>query len=97
MFLVVSKWQITPGKEAEAEERGRNVRRELRSIPGIEFVRNFRNESGEVIAVMGYSDPATYQRIVQDPQGQFEQTIAKHGLEEVATWVSSDRGEELDE
>jgi len=97
MYLVVSKWQIAPGREAEAEERGRNVRRELRSIPGVEFVRNFRNESGEIVAIMGYTDSATYQRVVKDPQGPFEQTISRHGLEEVANWVSSERGEELDE
>jgi hypothetical protein len=96
MFWVVSKWQPIPGKEDLWRERGAQVRSAMRAIPGIEVIDAFQTETGEVCAVAGYSSEEDYRRIVQDPNGPFEQTIAKMGLEEAANWVSSERGQSLD-
>ena len=91
MFLVVSRWQAKPGMEEEFRRVGQSMRSELRAQPGVELVEGFL--SGDtVVAVHGYSDEAAYQRIVQDPNGPFAAAAAKHGIEDVATWIGSDSG-----
>lgn len=96
MYWVVSKWRVNPGKEGEWTDTGRKVREAMRQIPGIQIAEAFRNEAGEVVALVGYTSEADYDRIVRDPAGPFEQTISQHRLEEAATWVSSERGDSLD-
>ena len=96
MFWVLSRWKALPGKEAEWRERGVKVRDAMRRMPGVELVDSFETESGEVVAMVGYTSEADYDRITRDPNGPFEKAVAEHRLEEVANWVSSERGTSLD-
>jgi heme-degrading monooxygenase HmoA len=96
MYLVVSKWKIAPGKEAEADERGSRVQQALTKMPGIELVKSFRNEAGEVVAVMGYSSQDSYNTLMRE-RGPIETAITAEGLQHVAEWVSSERGDALHE
>lgn len=96
MYWVVSKWQIIPGREDDWRERGASVRAAMKTMPGVEFVDSFQNASGEVVAIVGYASQDAYDRVTRDPNGPFEKAIAESRLEEVANWVSSERGTSLD-
>ena len=96
MYMVVSKWGIVAGHEAQVAEQGRSVRDVLRRQPGVQFVKEFTNEDGVLVAVIGYDDEATYRRVIHDPNSAFMQAIAQYRLEEHAVWVGSDRGEALE-
>ena len=96
MYWVVSRWQPKMGMADEWRARGMKVREAMRQMPGIEFVDSFGTENGDVCAMVGYASEEDYKRIVQDPAGPFERIIADQKLEEVANWVSSDRGPSLD-
>jgi heme-degrading monooxygenase HmoA len=94
MYLVVSRWEIIPGKESEFEERGRAVREALRSTPGVKLVEGYRTDNG-VVAIAGYESQEAYDRIVNDESGPFAKAAAQHRLEECGRWISSERGESL--
>jgi hypothetical protein len=94
MYIVVSKWQITPGADEEWKARGLAVRQALRKVPGITVLEHFYTHDGAV-AIVGYQDEATYHRIVDDPNGPFVKAIDEHKLEEVSHWVWSERGESV--
>ena len=96
MYMVVSKWEIIPGKEDVVEREGRQMREYLRSLDGVEFVETFRAEDGSGIAVLGYRDEDTYRRIIQDPEGPFEKRARELRLEDNMRWVWSERGETVD-
>ena len=96
MYWVVSQWRPLPGREEEWTNRGRAVREAMRQIPGIESAEAFMGENGNAFAIVGYGSKADYERIVKDPNGPFERTIGEHRLEDVAEWISSERGEQLD-
>ncbi|MBX7135975.1 MAG: hypothetical protein K1X67_25175 [Fimbriimonadaceae bacterium] len=96
MYMVVSKWGIVAGHEAEVAEKGRAVRDVLRRQPGVQFVYEFKNEDGVFVAVIAYDDEAAYKRIIQDPNGAFMQAVSQYRLEEHAVWVGSERGEAID-
>ena len=68
----------------------------MRSIPGVEFVHGFLNETGDPVAVVGYADRAAYDRIVNDPNGPFETAVAAHRMDEVGEWAWSERGETIE-
>ena len=94
MYLVISRWEVIPGKENEFEERGRAVRATLRSIPGVKLVEGYRTENG-VVAVAGYESEEAYNRIVNDDNGPFAKAAEQYRLEECGRWLSSERGESL--
>lgn len=94
MYLVVSQWEPKPGKDAEFENAGMSLREGLRSQPGVRMVEAFRS-NGRIIAVHGYEDQAAYERLVSAPGGFFERMAADHDVENLATWLGSDRGETL--
>lgn len=96
MYMVVSRWEMMPGKEEEFERIGKAMRGVLRAQPGVSSVYGIR-EGSDVVAVVCYDDEATYQRIVKDPNGPFETAARQHGIENAARWVSSNRGEVLDD
>src|SRR4051812_39653759 len=95
MYMVVSRWEVLPGREQDFEERGRAVRQVLRSTPGVQFSEGFRTEDGGVVAVIGYESRDAYDRIVNDEKGPFQRALAAHHLEECSRWVSSERGESM--
>lgn len=92
MYLVVSKWEILPGKESAFEEAGKQMMGAIRSWPGVRFAESIRATDGS-IAVIGYEDEATYRRLVLDPGSPFDQCAADLKLEESGRWVWSERGE----
>lgn len=96
MYLVISRWEIIPGKEAEFEEKGRAVRGIMRSTPGVAFTQGLRNENG-VVAVIGYDSKEDYDRIVNDENGPFNRAIAEYRLEDSGRWISSERGESIED
>jgi len=95
MFIVVSKWSVHPGREAEWREMSQMTRGRIAAVPGVEFVHGFLNESNEAVAILGYSDEATYNRLVNEPGGAVAQVIADTNIESVGQWISSDRGESM--
>ena len=95
MYLVVSHWEALPGKEAEFEETGKKVAALLRRQPGVVLLEMFQS-GDKYISVHGYQDEATYQKLVNDPNGTFAQAMAAHPVEELGRWISSERGETVD-
>jgi hypothetical protein len=91
MYLVVSKWEVLPGKETEFESASKKMRELIRSWPGVRLVEGLRNENG-AIAVVGYDDEDTHRRLVLDPGGPFEKHAAELSLDSLARWVWSERG-----
>ncbi|MBV9852470.1 MAG: antibiotic biosynthesis monooxygenase [Armatimonadetes bacterium] len=92
MFLVVSRWEALPGRAEEFERVSPDVRAVLRQQPGVVLVESFRSE-GHYVVVHGYQDEAAYHAVVDDANGPFRQALAKHKLEEMGHWISSERGE----
>ncbi len=95
MYMVVSRWEPLPGKEAEFEVLGRKMRNYMRTVPGIVLVEGFESEDGSRTAVLGYESREAYERIVKDPNGPFEKASRENRLEDCARWISSDRGESI--
>ena len=95
MYIVVSRWEVHPGKETEFEEMSALVRVKLRSMPGIEFLHSFKNKQGQVVVTVGYTDEPTYHRLVHAEDGPFQQLMAENRLEDVSECVSSERGKEI--
>lgn len=94
MYMVVSKWQALPGKEAEFEQSGPKAREALKSQPGVEFVEAIKAD-GHYTVVHAYADEAAYHRIVDSPDSAFSQALKANNVESLAQWVGSERGETL--
>jgi hypothetical protein len=92
MYLVVSVWEALPGKADAFREHGMKVGSLLKKQPGVKLLEVFES-GGKFISVHGYADEATYQRLVQDPNGPFAKAMAEGRVEDYARWVSSERGE----
>ena len=75
--------------------RGRAARDLLMKDPGIKFSESFLNEYGIGVAIFIYEDEATHNRLINDPNGLFSQILSETKLEEVSTWIRSERGEVL--
>lgn len=95
MFIVVSKWEALPGREAEWRAKSQAIGAKLRAVPGVEALYRFENEVGQLVVIMGYADEATYLALV-DERGGVSQVMAESNLESVARWVSSERGRSVD-
>ena len=96
MYIVVSRWEVHPGKEGEFRERSSSVRKQIRALDGVEFVHSFLNEQRQVVVSMGYTDEPTYQSIIHADDGPFQKLMSESKLEDMADWISSERGEEND-
>lgn len=93
MYLVVSRWNIKPGCREDFETRGRAVRNAIRSMPGLVLFETMMSEAGDHgLAIMGYTDEPTYQKLIHEPEGPFAKAMEAHRLEEVGDWVWSERG-----
>lgn len=94
MYVVISKWEFDPSKESEVRERANKMRTLLRSWPEVEFSYNVKAGDNYALVVIGYSDKAAYERLIQDPEGPFEKAAKEAAIEQYATWVWSERGEQ---
>jgi hypothetical protein len=92
MYLVISQWKPRPGREADFERIGSTMRAFLRSQPGVTFVEGVEGPDC-FYAVHAYEDEATYNRIVSDPNGPFNQAAAENKIEDVADWLGSVKGQ----
>lgn len=68
------------------------TRSRIAAVPGVDLIQGFISESGEAIAIIGYTDEATYNRLVNEPGGAVAQAMADTNIESVGQWISSDRG-----
>ena len=91
MYLVISQWKAKPGRDQEFEAIGHRMRDLMRQTPGVTFVEAIQGPDS-IYAVHGYEDEAAYNRIVQDPNGPFAQAASEHGIEDVADWLNSVKG-----
>jgi len=91
MYLVISHWEVVPGREAEFERDGKKVRDVLRSQPGATMITHFKSNE-KFVVVHGYEDEAAYNRIVNDPNGPFVKALAETNLESSARWLGSEKG-----
>jgi len=94
MYLVVSTWEALPGREAEFDRIGTTVASILRQQPGVLVVEAIKN-GNQHVAVHGYHDQATYEAVVNDPNGAFAKAAAEYRIEENARWIGSVRGETM--
>ncbi len=93
MYIVASLWKITSSDTAEVDKRAQQTRNLFRNEPGIQMFEAFKCGEKELMAVIGYQDEATYNKIVADENGPFMMALAATGLEHYAQWVQSWRGE----
>ncbi|HJP84166.1 MAG TPA: hypothetical protein VJ835_11760 [Fimbriimonadaceae bacterium] len=93
MYMVISKWEFDPASEGVVKDKARRMMQQIRAWDGVESAFNVRTSPGSVLAVIGYRDEATYQRLIQDPNGPFEKAAQESGIEQEAQWKWSERGE----
>ena len=97
MYIVVSHWEALPGMESEFEARGRAVREVIRSQPGVKMVEGFRNDDGGIVAIIGYESREAYDKVVNAAEGPFNRAVTEHKIEECGRWLSSERGQSVDD
>lgn len=95
MYTVVSRWDIKPGKYDEFEKAGRKMRAILKSWPEVSDARGIRIGPEAALAIVDYKSEADYQRLIQDPNGPFEKAAKEQNIENIGTWVWSERGEAM--
>jgi hypothetical protein len=94
MYLVISCWEALPGKEQEFDEVGKKVSALLRQQPGVVLLERIKSGKRHW-SVHGYQDEATYNKIVQDPNGFFTKALIEHQVEKIGRWISSERGQTM--
>ena len=94
MYIVVSYWESLPGREEEFNKIGRKMGALMRRQPGVTLLETFKS-GNKYVMVHGYKDEPTYRALVQDPKGFFARAAAEHKIDEIARWLSSERGEPL--
>jgi hypothetical protein len=94
MYIVISRWSAKPGNEALVTEQGVEARARMRAIPGVKMIEGIEDQ-GEHVVFHAYDDQATYDRIVNDPDGPFSKLMADMDFEAIANWNGSWRGEAL--
>lgn len=72
------------------------MRRRMLTMPGIEQIIAFHTSDSDVMVVVAYADEATYDKIVNDPNGPFVKNAAELKLEELMEWKQSWRGTTMD-
>jgi hypothetical protein len=94
MYLVVSYWEPKSGKESQFEEAGMRVGSVLRKQPGVLLLEEFKSDQ-TYVSVHGYRDEKTYRKLIDDPNGEFNKALKQYKIEDLATWVNSERGETI--
>jgi hypothetical protein len=95
MYIVVSKWEPLPGHESQFRQSGEVMQPFMRSQPGVEFIESFKASDNTVTVIHAYTDEDAYNRIVNDPNGEFQRRLEQAGSEKHAKWISSERGYSL--
>lgn len=95
MYIVVSKWEVMPGKEDAFRAGGRTMRDIMRNLPGVEYVEAIKCEDGNAVAIVGYTDQESYNKIMAD-DGEFQKAARENNLESLGKWLWSERGEAVD-
>lgn len=95
MYVAISKWEFDPSHEAIAEEKGTWMLNQIRSWDGVEFAHNVRTGPGSVMAIIGYRDAATRDRLILAADGPFNKALEESGLTGTAQWVWTEEGEAL--
>jgi len=95
MYLVASKWGVDPAKAEAFKATGKKMREYMRSVPGIESVQAIQCEDGNMFVVVGYTNESSYKKIME-PGGAFETAAKQNDLENLGTWMWSERGEVID-
>jgi hypothetical protein len=96
MYLVVSQWEAIPGHEEQMEKIGHSMRELLAAQKGVDLLKTFQAEDGKTVVILGYADRATYDNIINNPDGPFIRGLQEYHLEDHARWISSQRGEAID-
>ena len=91
MYIVVSQWKPKPGREADFENVGRQMRGLMRQQPGVKMIEAFPGPES-IYAVHVYESEDAYSKVVEAPDSFFKQMAEKHGIEDVADWISSVKG-----
>lgn len=91
MYIVASTWEVI-GDQADAMSRGQRMRQLLRGQAGIEFIHHFPTTGNEIMVIVGYTDEATYKKLIDDPHGPFVTNMEALKLEDVMQWKHSWRG-----
>lgn len=73
------------------------MRNLMRSTPGVVMSKGFKNEDGDTVSLIGYESKNTWDKIVNDPNGTFVKGLQEHKLEEIAEWISAERGEAIED
>ena len=63
----------------------------MRQQPGVKMIEAFPGPEG-TYAVHVYESEAAYSKVVDAPDSFFNQMAQKHGIEDIADWVSSVKG-----
>lgn len=92
LYLVVSVWEPLPGQEEVFENLGRESAARMRQQSGVALIKAFRSGNRRIV-IHGYSDEATYQLLVSDPDGPFARTQAEYPIEDCGRWLYSEQGE----
>ena len=96
MFVVISKWEFDAAHESEVAASGEKMMAAISSWPAVASAFNVRIGDSHMISVIEYTDQASYERLVQDPNSPFEKAAAEHGIEQHARWLWSERGEKVE-
>jgi hypothetical protein len=93
MYMVISKWEYDPSHERDVRASAAKMMSTIGEWPEVESAYNVRVAANSVLAVITYRDEASYNRLIQDPEGPFAKAAAEHGIEDHAKWLWSERGE----
>lgn len=95
MYDEVARWEFVPKDEPELMALTEKMMDELHAWPGVVSAIDIRVAENAILPVITYADEATYQSLIQDPNGPFEMAAQEHKLERITTWVWSERGQFL--
>jgi hypothetical protein len=67
----------------------------MRQQPGVEYVEAIKCEDGCALAIIGYTDQGSYNKLMEDG-GVFDTEAKKNNLDSAGKWLWSERGEAAD-
>jgi hypothetical protein len=93
MYAVVSKWEVDPQHVETVKASAEEMMSAIKGWDGVESAFNIQTSPTTVLAVITYRDQATYDSLINDPEGPFATAAARSEIEKYATWQWSERGE----
>lgn len=95
MYIAISKWEFDPTQEELVKEKGNWMLSQIRGWDGVEVAQNVRTSPGSVMAIIGYRDAGTRDKLILAEDGPFNRALQESGLGELAKWVWTEEGEAL--